>query len=424
LVGLVVVTARPAVATHAGTLDSSFGGDGMVTTEIFGAYDDYAEDIAIQPDGKIVAAGSSGGPASRYNFALTRYNPDGSLDTPFGSAGRLLTDFGGDDDIAHAVALQRDGKIVVVGSAVLGGRRSDFAIARYHADGSLDSTFAGNGKQATDFGARDTARGVAIQPDGKIVVVGSRDPLDDCSADFAVARYSTNGTLDKSFSYDGKLTTGLGCDDFAHDVAIQADGKIVVVGTRYEDDDSCFACKDLDLALARYNADGTLDRNFDGDGKMTRGLGNDEGLSSVAIQPDGKIVVAGGDDRFLLARFTWNGSWDSTFAGGAEVYSFGGDESRANDLAIQPDGKIVAAGWVRWSSGSAFALARINPNGVLDTSFSGDGQRITHFGTRTYDFANAVKIQRDGKIVAAGTTWPSDSDDPDFALARLHAAGH
>jgi uncharacterized delta-60 repeat protein len=236
-----------------------------------------------------------------------------------------------------------------------------------------------------------------------------------------------NGTLDRTFSYDGKVTTGLGCDDFAEAVAIQGDRKIVVVGYRSEDDDSCFACKDMDLALVRYNTDGTLDRNFDGDGKMTRGLTNDERLSSVAIQPDGKIVVAGGDqddDRFMLARFKSDGSWDSTFAGGAEVYSFGGDESWAKDVEIQRDGKIVAAGWVRWSSGSAFAVARIDPNGVLDPSFSGDGKRIVQFGIGTRNAAKAAEIQRDGKIVAGGTTLPSGEEDPDFALARFHAAGH
>ncbi|MFT6765834.1 MAG: putative delta-60 repeat protein [Alteromonas naphthalenivorans] len=205
----------------AGTLDGSFGGgDGKVTTNINGG--DIAYGVAIQSDGKIVVVGES-----NSSFGVARYNTDGSLDTSFDTDGFLTTNFGS-VDAAYGVAIQSDGKIVVSGNS-----GNDFAVARYNTDGSLDTTFDTDGKLTTDIGSSstDVAYGVAIQADGKIVVVG------DNGSDFAVVRYNTDGSLDTTFDTDGKLTTDIGTAtaDTARAVTIQTDGKIVVVGRSAND---------------------------------------------------------------------------------------------------------------------------------------------------------------------------------------------
>jgi uncharacterized delta-60 repeat protein len=372
-----------------GSLDPTFSGDGRETTD-FGL---GANGVALQGDGKIVAVG----PATGGAFGLARYNPDGTLDPSFSGDGRQMTPFGPFDDQAAGVALQGDGKIVAVG--VASGR--DFGIARYNSDGVLDSSFNLSGRQTTDFGGSDQAKGVAIQSDGKIVAVGA------AGGEFALARYRADGSLDASFSGDGKQTTDFGgLDDGATGIAIQSDGKIVAVGK----------ASIGDFALARYNPNGSLDTTFSGDGKQTTDFGNNDGAAGVTLQDDGKVIAigrSGGD--FALARYNPNGSLDTTFSGdGKQTTDFGGSD-QANGVALQADGKVVAAGSGAASLGGGFALARYNANGSLDTSFSGDGTQTTDFGG--IDAANAVALQDDGNIVAVGvglgTYYTSD-----FALAR------
>ncbi len=296
------------------------------------------------------------------NFALARYNPNGSLDTSFSGDGKQVTDFSFGTDRANGVALQGDGKIVAVGQ--VGG---SFALARYNANGSLDTSFSGDGQQTTDFGGSGFANGVALQTDGKIVAVGSDHDID---GDFALARYNTDGSLDTSFSGDGKQTTGFGGADRATEVALQADGKIVAVGF----DDEVF---NGGFALARYNTDGSLDTSFSGDGKQTTEFGGRDGANGVALQGDGKIIavgMGGVDGDFALARYNPNGSLDPSFSGdGKKTTEFGGSD-RATGVALQADGKIVAVGFDD-EFGGDFALARYNPNGSPDSTFSGDGSR-------------------------------------------------
>jgi uncharacterized delta-60 repeat protein len=278
----------------AGDLDPTFGLHGLVTTS-FGGSHDYGRGVAIQTDGKTVVAGESYGPGD-YDFAVARYNPDGSLDTAFSGDGKLTTDFGSPYDYAFGVAIQADGKIVVAGHS-----NGDFAVARYNADGSLDTSLDGDGKLTTDFGSTsDGAYSVAIQADGKIVVAGS-SYNSGSKDDFAVARYNTDGSLDTLFDGDGKLTTGFVSfsEDRADCVAIQADGKIVVAGHSRNG-----ASGPRDFAVARYNTNGSLDTSFDSDGKLTTNFGSSDYAYGVAIQADGKIVVAGmsGGD-FAVARY-------------------------------------------------------------------------------------------------------------------------
>ena len=408
--------ASPAAA--AGELDPAFSSDGKVFTDFFGAMYDDLHDVAVAPDGKIIAVGSWGGAdshscpaaATHCNFAIVRYHPNGSIDTSFGSNGRVMTDFDGDDDVAWGVALQPDGKIVVAGSALVGTNAPDFALARYLADGSLDRTFAGDGKLTTALGETERAMDVLIQPNGSIVAVGFTDTFG--TEDFALARYFPNGTLDPSFSGDGIQTTGLGHDDRATAAALQRDGKIIVVGTRWEDDDSCFACKETDLALARYRSDGSLDPTLDGDGKMTEGHGGDEGLEAVTAMRDGRFVVAGySSGDFYAARYLPNADRDESFAlQGRKWVNFGANAG-AFGVATGSDGKVVLTG----SAGGDLAAARVTTSGANDLTFSGDGMVRTDFGGS--EQGDAMVLQRDGKILVAGYRKRTN-DDTDFVLAR------
>jgi uncharacterized delta-60 repeat protein len=396
-----------------GSLDPSFSGDGKQTTSL-GLGNAGASGMALRPDGKIVAVGEAF-VEPNVDFALARYNPNGSLDTTFSGDGKQTTDFGNGDDTAAGVALRRDGRIIAVGSA--GGSVGEkFALARYKLNGSLDPSFSGDGKQTTDFGGGDEeAHAVALQDDGKIVTVGRVGSGGVLEGDFAIARHNPDGSLDKSFSGDSKLTTDFGGLDDANAVAVQGNGKIVAVGQGGDGED---------FALARYNPDGSLDKSFSGDGKQTTNFSAREGANAVALQPNGKIVVAGrigfADGDFGVARYNPDGSLDTKFSGDGKVTtSFTSGEFRldeAKGVAIQGDGRIVVVG----GAAGDFGLARYRPGGLLDKSFSGDGKQTTDFAS--YDGANAVALQGDGRIVAIGGGGGGPSGDR-FALARYTVSG-
>ncbi len=396
--------AGPALAAP-GDLDPSFDGDGKVINP-----DGRINDVAVQEDGKIVVAGNEDEAP-----VLARYNPDGSLDTGFGSSGKVSNDFGNTVG-PKAVALQPDGKIVVAGQLGEFGLDNrpdlpDFLVARYNPDGSLDTTFSGDGWVQTDFfGSGDAASDVVLQGN-KILAAGYADAGSTSGkGHFALARYTANGDLDSTFDGDGKVTTDFGGGaDVAEAVALQSDGKMIVVGTA--DDYGA----NPDFALARYNpANGSLDTSFNFDGKLTSDFGSREGASDISVQEDGKLVVAGyahnGVNKdFALARYhPANGSLDGEFDfDGKLTTDFGGDHDGAYGVATQDDGRIVAAGY----SGSDFALARYNPDGTPNAGFSNDGKLKTDF-LGGFDIAVAVAIQEDGKILAAGYA------SSNFALAR------
>ena len=394
-----------------GSLDTSFSGDGMQRTNFrgmphpsFNSFD-RATGVALQPDGKIVAVGHSENDETTSAFALARYNPNGSLDTSFSGDGKQLTGFGTVSERASGVALQGNGKLVVAGRA--GG---DFALARYNPSGSLDPSFSGDGRQTTDFAGADEAHAVALQGNGKIVAAGRG------GGDFALARYNPSGSLDPSFSGDGRQRTNFGGSDQANGVALQAGGKIVAVGRG----GAGGGFDSAHFALARYNPSGSLDPSFSGDGRQRTNFGGSDQANGVALQAGGKIVAVGrGGGDFALARYGPSGSLDPSFSGdGRQRTNFGGSDA-ANGVALQADGKIVAVGG---SGGGDFALARYNPNGSLDPGFSGDGRQTTDFPGP--DRATGVALQGDGKIVVVGSAAAdSDSDDADFALARYNADG-
>ncbi|MES2516291.1 MAG: T9SS type A sorting domain-containing protein [Bacteroidota bacterium] len=388
-----------------GSLDITFDSDGQVATSI-GTYNDVGYSVAIQNDGKILVAGySDNGNVNGMNldFALIRYNGDGSLDNTFDNDGKVTTPIGSGYDVGTSVVIQNDGKIVVAGysdSDTSGALNLDFALIRYNIDGSLDNTFDNDGKVTTAIGIEeDRITSITLQGDGKILVAGYS--YNGSFYEFAIVRYNTDGSLDTTFDIDGMLTTSFGGNSVSFSSAIQNDGKIVAAGYSYSGSST-------DFALIRFNSDGSLDTNFDIDGKVTTPIGNTDGYGrSVVIQNDGKIVLAGYNvvglkRNFALIRYNTDGSLDTNFdADGILTTSIGlkGDEAHA--VAIQSDGKIVATGITTVGPRTEFALIRYNNNGSLDNNFDIDGILTTTISS-SYDDARSIAIQNDGKIVVAG----------------------
>jgi uncharacterized delta-60 repeat protein len=394
------------VLANAGDLDPTFGGDGKVISELTSGTDSIM-DIAIQPDGKILAAGTSFG-----DFAVARYNSDGTLDSAFGSGGVATADFDGFQDFGYAVALQQDGKIIVVGWAIVASAQ-DFGLVRFNSNGSLDTTFGTGGFVNTNFDTgNDSAYDVAIQSDGKIVVVG--DVAIGGLFEFGIARYNSNGSLDGSFGTGGKVSNLP--QGYASGVAVQSDGKIVAVGR-------IITGSDVDFAIARYNSNGSLDTTFNSTGEVITDLGGmDDNLEEVAIQSDGKIVVVGSsrpssDWDFAVARYNSNGSLDSTFgSGGAVITDFTLQDDGAFSVAIDSNSKIVVAGLaVINGNPEDTAVVRYNSDGSLDSGF-GTGGKVTFDYANSLDYAEALALHADGKIVVAGE---SAAPTYAFAIARL-----
>lgn len=416
---LISIFALPADSlAQDGSLDLTFGTNGFVTTPV-GVTHEGGNSVVIQSDGKIIAAGSTKN-GTVYNFALVRYNTDGSVDTSFDTDGKVTTLIGTSSSITSA-ALQSDGKIVVVGSSS-NGFYNDFALARYNTNGTLDTTFDTDGTITLDIGTTDDdAFSVAIQSDNKIVVAGRS--FSGAMSYFSLVRYNTNGVLDTTFDVDGIVTTDFGNTmNWGYAVAIQNDGKIVVAGMSGEILGSHYA-------LARYNANGSLDSTFDNDGKVTTEVSVEyDGAYDVAIQNNGKIVAAGyseinADDDFAVVRYNSDGSLDTTFdADGIIVTAFSSFADTPNSVVIQSDGKIVTGGYsVVGGAHYYFALARYNTNGTLDTTFDADGKVTTLFGPDS-DTGYDIALQSDGKIVMVGSS--SDcacvSAQTDFAMVRYN----
>jgi uncharacterized delta-60 repeat protein len=405
-IALVLLPLASAAYAAPGDLDPTFGVGGKVRVDLTSKAD-FPWTVAFGTGGTIVAAGETGTGGRNPKFVVARYNADGSPDASFGGDGSVTTDFTPGEDLAYAVAIEPSGKIVAAGTA---GNNAEFAVARYNTDGSLDTTFNGDGKVTTDFThGEDFAFIVTIQPDGAIVAGG--DSLGR-KATFALARYNTDGSLDTTFGGDGKVTTDFTShfDDLLA-LVIQPDGKILAAGG------AGFEGPNEKFALARYNTDGSLDTNFGGDGKVTTDFTpHSDVVFSARLQADGRIVAVGGAStgvkpKFALARYNTDGSLDTTFGGDGRVTTdfvpgtHGDDDAYSVDL--QADGKIVAAGQAGRNFSTKFALARYNTDGSLDTSF-GDGGKVTTNLTDGYDGAYGVAVRPDGKIVAGGPSGCCD----------------
>jgi uncharacterized delta-60 repeat protein len=397
VVGVALLFLVDSATATPGALDPGFGSGGIVTTTISSG-STVATALAVQPDGRIVAGGETA-VGSETEFALARYNLNGTLDASFGSAGKVTTAVGSGGSDIRALVLEPDGKIVAVGEGS-DGSQSDFALARYNPDGSLDTSFGTGGKVVTSIAANNgtTADAVALQTDGKIVVGGSNGD----TSDFVLARYNPNGSLDTTFGTGGIVITAAG---YLTALALQQDGKIVAVGGPR-------------FTLARYNPNGSLDTSFGTGGTvrtdLTTGFVQANG---VVLQPDGQIVVGGTlGGHFGLLRYSTSGTLDPTFGSmvtGFVLAAFG------QALVQQPDGKLVLAGYADGGTEPAFAVVRYNAtDGSPDPSF-GSGITTTPIGTHG-GAANAVALEPDGKIVAGGVaeTGSNDTTGDQFAITR------
>ena len=455
-----------------GSPDPTFGDGGVVLTAFPGEVAAGATAIRQAPDGRIVVAGWVGWQGGK--FALARYNPDGTLDTTFGSNGRVTTDLTAGKDLAYALALQPDGRIVAAGSA-----NDDFGLARYRVDGSLDPEFGTGGFVTTNVGGTEVATDLALQPDGKLVIAGGSYVL---GQRYAMLRYLPDGRLDASFDGDGMMITAYitsGGGRGAEALVLQSDGKLVMGGPsgtptmftlyRYlangapdtgfgvqgrvttpigsgnaqlfallqQDDGRLVAAGDSrsgSAALAtvvRYAANGSLDTSFGSGGIAQRPLASSsQTLYGVAVTATGALVGAGKPGTngfgFGLVQFTTTGALDPTLGsnGFAPVAAAVADDEVAA-LASQPDGRLVAAGtaaagnWV--TPASRFALSRYDTDGALDPSFGTNGRVSTAVATRTNNL-RALLRQPDGRLVAAGAV-ANTSEHTDVGLVRYLADG-
>ena len=419
--------------TTDGTLDSSFGVNGLVTTD-FNNLSDVATSITLQGD-KIILAGGSG----YYNehnirdFALARFNADGTLDASFGKNGKVTTDFDSSDDYAYSIALQGE-KMILAGSTLgYSGQHSiqDFALARYTADGNRDASFGNEGLLTGNF-TTSQAFFTSVAMQGNKIIAAGYATNDSSNTDFALARYTTTGALDSLFGKNGKVTTNINNSrDGANAIALQAD-KIIVAGYTY----NAFIGND-DFALARYTADGKLDSTFGVNGLVTTDINYNDRATSIALQGD-KIVVAGFDydsvsERvaIALARYTADGMLDASFGKNGKVTTYfndGGDYFTHNhtysySIAMQGN-RIIVGGYTAVLDGQDedFALARYTADGVLDPTFGVNGLVTTDFRDFDYDRGTSLVLQ-ENKILLAGTTGEVDMDYSHFALARYTADG-
>jgi uncharacterized delta-60 repeat protein len=351
-----------------GSVDNSFDFDGKQSTS-FTPGRDYGYAMALQADGKVVVAGYFG---SDYheNFGVVRYNSDGSLDNSFDLDGMVTYDFGGRRDFCYGMAIQSDGKLVLAGESTDSGNfEYDFAMIRLNINGTVDSSFGIAGQVLTDFsGSYDRCNAIVIQHwDGKIILGGNSN---GSASDFALARYNTNGSLDHSFDFDGKLITDFAAvNEVIQSIAIQPDRKIVALGYTQPSGSS-------DFAIARYNTEGSLDTAFGNNGLVTTDFqfNNDDWGYGVVLQSDGKIVAAGiADLQFGVTRYNYDGSLDTSFSSdGMVTTDFEGLNDDAFAIALQPDGRIVVAGYSDVHTPVAdFAVARYWPSANVDVEYIG-----------------------------------------------------
>ena len=396
-----------------GVLDTTFGDNGQVTTDT-GSISDVATSIAIQADGKIVVAGTDGS-----DILVVRYDSDGSLDAGFGVAGIVTVEISAGIDIANAVQIQPDdGKIVIGGVSDQGSAQEDFVLVRLNTDGSLDASFQGDGTVTTDLGAGtdDGITDIVIRADDEeIIAVGTSD------TSLAVVAYDSTGDLDATFSDDGILTTDLGTEATANAVTLQTDDEILISGSVESSDGT-----ETDSIVVRIDPDGTLDTSFGTDGVVTADLSatSDDEFTAIAVTADGEILAAGDvvtvdaatDSDFVVVEYDSSGNLDASFGDeGIDVVDFSGTADVVTDMAVEDDGTIVLVGGTNVDLNEHIAVAVLSPDGDLDVNFDTDGIEETHLGVHLDETASRVAIQSDDKIVVVGTA--TDSSTSYLALA-------
>jgi len=392
----------PATSAFAapGDLDTSFSGDGRELVDLGG--EDHGATAVTQPDGKIVFAATTGA-SPQGDFVVGRRNRDGSPDKTFSDDGQIRFGFNKTDtptnDRAMSVALGPDGSIVVAGftDANAGtGAGNDTAVARVTSSGALDSTFNGTGKATVDFGQGDVGTDVAVRPDGSVVVgeiahIGSDD-------DFGVAQLTPGGKPDTSWSGDGRASAHFGANEILRAIALTPDGGVVAVG-RFQNVSTSF-----DTAVARFRSDGNIDdTGFAGRGKLIVSFGGKDFANDVAVQPDGKLVlpvvdVTQSDTKTMVARLTSTGGRDSDF-GEDGVTVVPAVDSALASVALTPSNRIVAAGQVGSGSQCDFLLVELNPDGELDRAFAA-GAGHARYDVGSLEFAQSVAISGQRAVIS------------------------
>jgi uncharacterized delta-60 repeat protein len=392
---LLLSISAPVVAGGGGNRCRMFSGDGRVKVGFHGAFDFVAgRDVFVTSLNKVVMVAALESQSGSI-FGLVRLRPDGSPDPSFSANGRRTTTFTG-QDVPRRVIARGGGRILAGGSA-----GDSFGLAAYRSDGSNDPTFDGDGKVVTDVsGGPDQIHDLRMEPDGKILAAGL------AGDQFAVVRYLPTGTPDPTFGHGGVVVTTDGFAGAVETVRLQPDGKLLAVGTSEPNQDSVRG-----VAVSRFDLDGSLDESFGGGDGRVATFPQDRDFSlghAVIVQPDGRIVVGGrsfgeGDyARFLVARYLQDGALDDSFAGDGVVEHFVVPYyATAHTLALQSDGKIVAAGWTdRYGHANALAITRYTPRGVMDKTFSANGQTYFAYG-RADATAYGVAV-RGNRIIAAG----------------------
>lgn len=400
---LIVVASLTALAVaRPGDPDTGFGVNGRATLDLGG--NDYGNAVLVQPDGRIVVAGSVG---TNEDILLARFTAAGAPDPAFDGDGQVQLDFGGDD---HGLALgrQADGALVVAGWSRIGTDKPDIVVARRKADGTTDNSFNGIGRRTIDYGGQDVARALAVQTDGRIVVVGGGNP----AANISITRLLPGGTPDPAFDGDGAAGIGFGLlgGDEGSAVAAYPDGRILFGGT------AVVGNPNVDVVLGRLTSTGALDPSFDGDGRKFLDLGSRQQLGAVLLRPDGRIVAVGtSDGDMTVTQLLANGTLDPAFGTAGTLRIDLGGQEFGEAAALQPDGKIVVAGATsKTGAKPLWAVARVQPGGTLDSTFGTGGARTLDLASVDAD-ANGVALQADGRIVVAGTGLITT----DVALARL-----
>lgn len=378
-----------------------------------------------RPDTALVTA-TAGTASTTQPLTVTVRGTAGSVDTSFGAAGKIITEVGAGEDYANAVTVQADGKVIVAGSSRT-NTATVVSLVRYSIDGDMDVTFGTGGKVLTSVSERsDVAYAIAVQPDGKILVAGSSDQSAAGNGlDFMLVRYNTNGTLDTTFGNGGKVVTDiLHQGNVARAMVLQADGKIVLGGEALVNSST----SGVDFALARYTTNGTLDTTFGSGGTVTTalktGAGSDvvRGLALQTVDGEARILAAGGDGDFLAARYTAAGVLDNSFAtGGKLVGVFGSNIGGANSVVVLPDGKAVLAG----HTNNDLALVKLQVSGSLDTTFNATGKMVYPISSSgNWDQATAIARQSDGKLVVGGWVYSGNSSSGDFVIQRYTENGY
>jgi uncharacterized delta-60 repeat protein len=414
-IALTGALAAVAIAATPGTTDSSFGSGGIASagagTRFFGA--------AVQSDGKVVAVGETG-VGSNAGLLVARFGTNGALDGSFGNGGMVRgPSISGTLDtgsIGRGVAIQSDGKIVVVGKATSadGTATDGIIIERYNSSGSLDTSFGSRGVVLAAAGQLGDGYGVAIQSDGKIIASGTADAsgTGGVTPRVAVVRVNSNGSLDSSFGSHGLDILDLGAYSMALAVAVQSDGKIVIAGSQAP------GLQVPNALIARLTTSGALDSSFNGTGAYThqyaQGAAN-SGFNALAIQSDGKIVAAGAatsgntSANTIVARFTTGGTPDGSFGSGGVAFSPSGINATATGnvpgatgVGIAGNGDIIAGGTISNAGLHELGVWAFTSRGAPDTSFGSHGATATPLGSLTQGESGGLAIGSDGKIVVAG----------------------